>query len=285
MNGSSRWFTTAALFVGALLVGCDKNTSQPPARSQNVTPQESVSVATDVAGNDRRKPTPDAPPRDWTKPIVCQPRLRWSDGDVTHQGTGFFAKAGDGRIAAVSSSHFLDFEGPSLEQAAWLDSRREDDLPRAVFKQSWGVPGRDNDGQNLENDYWIMPVSEAEAAAVAKEFEVLELDEREFPDDGEPVWLPNKSPGERLGFRPVEGKVVAALRNLTLIQLEGPMKLQSQSGSPIISRRTHRVIGTLSRGGEIEGKMQILIAPMTRVRQLLAKPEGFRPLAEVVGKK
>jgi hypothetical protein len=93
------------------------------------------------------------------KPILFQPMFIWRTGAPTHQGTGFFAKAPDGRVAAITSSHFLNMHGPALLEARWLDIRTQ--APVATFKLSWGPPGTgctDTPTLDLRRDYLLLPV-------------------------------------------------------------------------------------------------------------------------------
>src|SRR6476659_1378790 len=100
---------------------------------------------------------PEARPPD--RPVVLQPVLLWQGANATAQGTGFFVKAPGGKTAAVSSAHFIDFDGPPLMSAKWIDVRTSE--PVASFTRSWGQPGDGGTNANppdLRTDYWIMPV-------------------------------------------------------------------------------------------------------------------------------
>ena len=241
----------------------------------------------------RARSAPEAAPqrvRAPDRPVLFQPMLLWQGADATFQGTGFFAKAPGGKVAAVSSAHFLDFDGPPLMEAKWLDVRTS--KPVASFTRSWGKPGDGGSNEpspDLRTDYWIMPVeakdadggdADARAAAVA----ALELDTRDKPALGEKVWLPDKDPKAKHGFNLVEGAVVETDVKYSLVQLAGEIKLQSQSGSPIISQRTGKVIGTLSRGGTRNGKSFLLLAPMAPVARVLADAKELPQLRHVIGK-
>ena len=224
------------------------------------------------------------------RPVVFQPVLLWQNGEPTAQGTGFFVKAPGGKVAAVSSAHFIDFDGPPLMSAKWIDVRTSE--PVATFTRSWGPPGDGGTNErppDLRTDYWIMPVdakapetgaAEAKAAAAA----ALELDPRDKPALGEKVWLPNKNPKARLGFDLVEGAVVETGVKYSLVRLDDDIELGSQSGSPLISQRTGKVIGTLSRGGSKGGKTFLLLAPSAPIARALADAKEFPQLRHVIGR-
>jgi hypothetical protein len=208
---------------------------------------------------------PPSPPPD--KPILFQPLFIWRTGRPTPQGTGFFAKAPDERVAAVTSSHFLDLHGPALLEARWLDIRTQ--APVATFKLSWGPPGTGGTATptlDLRQDYLLLPVQDRVPGD-----QVLELDPRAQPEVGERIWFPNKDKTAPLGYQMVTGTVVAARVQYVSVILDQPIALVSQSGSPIISQATGRVIGTLSRGGRERGQTLLILAPAPALLEALTK--------------
>jgi hypothetical protein len=203
----------------------------------------------------------------------------WRTGAPTHQGTGFFATAPDGRVAAITSSHFLDRHGPALLEARWLDIRTQ--APVATFKLSWGPPGTgstDTPTLDLRRDYLLLPVQDRVPGDL-----VLELDPRAQPEVKERIWFPNKDKTAPLGYRLVTGTVVAADVKYVSVILDQPVPLVSQSGSPIISQATGRVIGTLSRGGQERGQTLLILAPASALLEALTKSD-FPPLRQVIGR-
>jgi hypothetical protein len=213
------------------------------------------------------------------KPILFQPMFIWRTGAPTHQGTGFFAKAPDGRVAAITSSHFLDMHGPALLEARWLDIRTQ--APVATFKLSWGPPGAgstDTPTLDLRRDYLLLPVQDRVPGD-----QVLELDPRAQPEVRERIWFPNKDKTAPLGYRVVTGTVVAADLKSISVMLDQPITLASQSGSPIISQATGRVIGTLSRGGRERDRTLLILAPASALLEALTKND-FPPLHHVIGR-
>ena len=119
---------------------------------------------------------------------------------------------------------------------------------------------------DLRRDYLLMP-----ADGTISDQLVLELDTRKKPEVGERVWLPNKDSEAKLGFVLVSGKVKEATEKYSVVELDRVIKLQSQSGSPIISQSTGKVIGTLSRAPGGEGKTVLSLAPARALFDALAR--------------
>ena len=79
--------------------------------------------------------------------------------------------------------------------------------------------------------------------------------------------------------------VVEADVKYSIVVLDALIELVSQSGSPIISQESGRVIGTLSRGGEpVEGKTVLFLAPASGILKALIGANGFPRLQDVIGK-
>ena len=62
----------------------------------------------------------------------------------------------------------------------------------------------------------------------------------------------------------VEGTVTDAGSKYSENLFKPPFELQSQSGCPLISQSSRKVIGTLAGGGPARGGISILIAPCAR---------------------
>jgi hypothetical protein len=218
-----------------------------------------------------------APP---ARPIVFQPLLVWEGKEPTAQGTGFFARGPGGRLVAVTCAHLIDFEGPPLLQAKWLDVRSRD--AAAVFDKSLGKPGNAGVTEpkvDLRADYWLLP-AEGDAAARA----ALEFDTRVKPETGERVWFPDKDPNAPLGFSVVEGTVMESEENFVVVQLAHDVKFQSQSGTPILSQRTGKVLGLFSRGGQHNGHSFVVLAPAAALAKAIADAKDQPALKQVIGK-
>lgn len=55
-----------------------------------------------------------------TGQIVLRQVFEFADGDTREQGMGFLARTSGGRTVVVTSSHFLDFDGPAMVRARWF---------------------------------------------------------------------------------------------------------------------------------------------------------------------
>ncbi len=227
-------------------------------------------------GVEARVPMPAAKPPNTR--ILFQPMFIWDGKKPTRQGTGFLAKGAKDRIAAVTSAHFLSFTGPPLKEVRWLDVTTRE--PLATFSTSWGQPGNRGTPVDLRPDYFICPVT----TPVPPE-QVLELDDRPLPGVGERVWFPDKDSksATELGFEVVEGVVNEAEETHIHLKLDRPIRLQSQSGSPVISQATGKVIGTFARGHP--AGTDLFLTPASSILRALGDDSSFPALEDVVGRK
>ena len=210
--------------------------------------------------------------------ILFQPRLSFANGTETLQGTGFFTIGPTGQTLAITSAHYLNFKGPALAKMEWLDIVSNETI--ATMTTSWGPPG--NAGTtlplDLRNDYLIMPVTDT-----VQTESVLELDDRTV-DATERIWLPNKS-RSAIGFTLVEGTVEEAGDGYITVILDQSIELTSQSGSPVISQSTGKVIGLVSRRGPARtSRTALLLAPVSSIRQTIGTKQQLMPLRKVIGK-
>jgi len=86
----------------------------------------------------------------------------------------------------------------------------------------------------------------------------------------------------------IAGHVTASDPTATIVELDRAVELMGHSGSPIISQATRQVIGTLSRGGDVDGKSTLILAPSHAIFRAMrdAEAAGDRPkLQDTVGKK
>ncbi|MFO0812221.1 MAG: hypothetical protein U0796_03320 [Gemmatales bacterium] len=215
-----------------------------------------------------------------TQPILFQPAFLWQDSKETRQGTGFLVSVPDGRVVGITSAHFINFDGPALIKAAWLDMRTK--IQAVRFSKCFGKPGNGGTSNvlnvDLQSDYLIMLADNE----VDKQW-IVALDDRDAPILGEPVCFPNKDAKAELGFNPVRGHVSKIQPEYITIKLSFPVALQSQSGSPIISLTNGKVIGTLSRSA---GKQtdSILLTPAKAIVNAIANAKDTPMLEKVVGK-
>ena len=90
-------------------------------------------------------------------PIVFQPKFTWQNGEVSHQGTGFLCKGKDDEVYGVTSAHFINFDGPALLEANWLEYTTLD--PWVTFNKCVGEPGDAGTTEpeiDLSRDYLVL---------------------------------------------------------------------------------------------------------------------------------
>lgn len=214
-----------------------------------------------------------------TNRIIFQPHFTWADGRESQQGTGFIARFPDGKVLGVTSAHFLDFDGPPLVEARWLDVVRDREVVK--YAKSHGKPGREGtyDPVDMRSDYLLVI-----PGTVPPTESILPMDERNEPAVGERVWLPDKNPKFSAGYHVVEGVVTDVAYEYVEVVMYEPVKPQSQSGSPFISQLTGRVIGTWAGGRRKGETIHIYLTPARAIVNAEARANRDYPLAEVVGK-
>jgi hypothetical protein len=201
-------------------------------------------------------------------------------------GTAFFAKTPKGTVIGVTSIHFLELDGPPLQQVEWL-TLELDEVSSAT--KAFGAPGRqplDNSKRDYSADYLLLQPDKVPANVT-----VLDFDTRPAPrprkdkDKGEPVWFPYE---DTKGFKWVTGEVWSANARHIKVVLDAPLQLQGTSGSPIVSQETGKVIGILSAGNSGDKQSTIFLAPAASVLAAINAAEATtdRPtLAEIDWKK
>ena len=210
--------------------------------------------------------------------LVFQPLFKWENGKCTRQGTGSFVRAPKGQIVAVTSAHFIDFCGPPLLQAEWLDVRTGKSV--AGFTRSWGMLGNAgcSDPMDLRSDYLLLAVdSEIDFQSL------LEIDGERVPEMGERVWFPNKDPKALLGYDRIGGKVTEAQTEYYTVVLDRKIDLTARSGTPVLSEKSGKVIGILSRGNLGGDRSVLYLTPAPSIHKALTEAQSEPLLRDVVG--
>ncbi|HPF38460.1 MAG TPA: hypothetical protein P5081_24775 [Phycisphaerae bacterium] len=254
-----------------------------PSVDAHATRRETPSAVAPAAENPPSQPaaapavTPMEKP---TGPFLFQPYFYYGDEEPSANGTGFLVRAPGGRVAAIASAHFVNFEGEPLNVVKWLSI--SDWTPMLTFEKSWGLPGNGGvaDGMtiDLRMDYLILPVEQR----VPNNW-VLKLDKRGAPEKKEIVWFPNKTDDAEIGYVWVNGFVLEAEPTHIFVVLDQAVAFQSQSGSPVISSVTGRVIGTISRVSSYEGRPVLWLTPAASIREALQAATEFPALKDVIG--
>ena len=132
----------------------------PVALAPNPQPQPPLAVAPPAFKSKFQPPA---------KGILFQPLFVWENAEPTMQGTGFFVSGEAVAWWQLPAPDFLPSEGPRLLEARWLDLFQDYSVV-AVFKTTWGKPGREGflsvDGANI---IWEPGKSDNRASAAEQE--------------------------------------------------------------------------------------------------------------------
>lgn len=280
MNPNRTIYRAVAILglVLSIALGCqEKPPVATPQQTAQQAPPEPANNAPAITPEERdEKPPAIAAPRGQ---ILYQPVFNWAGGEQTAQGTGFFVKAPNGKFAAVTSAHFVEPDGPALLNATWQTIDGEQIA--AKLTKSWGPPGKLGGSKyDQRSDYLLFP-----AQPLFDLPQVLEFDSRPQVEDDEPIWFVDKDGSKSAAEqRVIAGQVRLVTPLALMIVLDEPIELQSQSGSPFISQKTGKVIGLLSLGGEKDGEVQLIAAPVNRIVKQLQDDTSFPELRTVIGK-
>jgi hypothetical protein len=270
------------IVIVSIICGCSKH--KPPVKKiappvslpQSVAKTAAPAPQQPIVNDEKTKGAVPAP----TGVLVYQPMFKWAKGDPTFQGTGFLVKTSSGKIVGVTSAHFVEFEGPAMTEATWLNV--VDEKPAITFTHCYCRPETYDDSNPFDKktDYLVFSNEKPDG-----KIQTLELDRRGRADKNERVWLPNKDASAPNGYTLIAGTVTMPRASSSMITFDDTFELQSQSGSPIISQKTGKVIGTLSSGGDSAGTTSIMIAPAKPILDAIDATPGHKPLQDSIGKK
>lgn len=232
-------------------------------------PRSEAPTDEDATTESSSEPTPDAgtddgpPPAvvDRNAPMLFQPVLVWADDSVTVQGTGFTVTHADRRFAVTSSHYVVPSEVP-LERLAFGSLPGMDKLGATTV--AWGPMGpcESESADDMRDDYLVMPIEGIEG------LQPLELDPRDEIPVGELVWFPDKSDDAKAGHVVHTGRVTHSTLGVIEIALDQPIVLESQSGSPVLSETSNRVLGILG-GADSEAGNRLYFAPASMLRAVM----------------
>jgi hypothetical protein len=161
---------------------------------------------------------------------------------------------------------------------AWLDVPTEEIV--ALFSTSVGQPGTgiNHEENDYSSDYLIM-----HAPGVPEKGALFFDDKPGAVKDR--VWLPNKDMAAVDGYERVEGVIVEVGPTHCAVEFDKPLRLQSQSGSPLISIKTGRVVGVLAAADARNGKQVVLFAKSEYFASAIKSAKDLPALQQVVGKR
>lgn len=205
------------------------------------------------------EPTPAAVDRD--APLLLQPVLVWADESITVQGTGFTVDHPRGTFAVTSSHYIVPSETP-LHSVAFGSLPALDKLGRVEV--AWGPigPCDSESADDMRDDYLVMPTPPLPG------LQPLQLDPRDEIPVGEAVWFPDKDDGATAGHVVRTGRVTRSSRGALEVALDQPIVLESQSGTPVLSEASNRVIGILG-GADSEQGQRLYFAPASVLRAVM----------------
>lgn len=259
-----KFFSHAVLTVllTTSLIGCGgAGDSSHSESTDSELDSKDPSLYTSVAAKTQKEVEPPA------GALIYQPALEWGNGEKTYQGTGFLAKTSSGEVVGITAAHFVSFDGPRLNGIDWLSVH--DDQIDASFDTLVGEIGEavselpDGFKVDASKDFLIFAGKD-----LPNHLPALELDTRMRLETWEPVWLPNKL-RDGQGYELLEGELLHSERDFLWASFEPEFKLQSQSGTPVISRRNGKVIGVLVSGLSGEGSTEIFLTPASNIAAMI----------------
>ncbi|MCB9857782.1 MAG: hypothetical protein H6818_19025 [Phycisphaerales bacterium] len=213
--------------------------------------------------------------------FLFQPYFHYEFKEPSIDGSGFFVRTENNRLAAIIAASCVKFDETRLTGIHAISIG--DWTPIVALQQSWGLPGdagTDKPVRDYRNDYLIMPVG-----IELSDDSVLDLDVRAVPVEGEPVWFPNKVETEPRGYEWIDGVVDEVQRGYIRVRLDTSKTIRAQGGAPIVSGTTGKVIGTLSRAEKIQQKSVLWLCPAPAIRAAMKSAQSFPALKDVVGGK
>ena len=194
-------------------------------------------------------------------------RATYSGSEPRPSGSGFIFRLPAGGTVAAAAAHSFDLAG-ELQSVEF--SHEEQSIELDVLH---GVPGEPRTlSMNLTNDYVLFSVQEKESLG-----EILEPDERGFPQPGERIVL---YPGFEAQNGERWGTILESDRKGAWAIMDEAFEPGMMSGSPVVSFHTGRVIGMALAAGLREGHTVIGIHPIGSLVEKGLEAVDFIPLLE-----
>lgn len=226
---SLQWLAISQIAALLVVSGCKSSKTPPPPPAAVVAP---------------------------STPILFQPVFEWSGKVNSKYATGFFGRAPDGRVAAVTCSSQLKRKARKLNRICWMDVVTGNQVD--CYVKTWGPPGKGGVADvnmmspDVRTDYFILRADDNLPAGA-----VLELDARKKCEAPERVWFPNKNADAPLGYDLLSGYIRESHLKYLVLELDAPVRPKSINGTPVISELTGRVIGIVSRDARAWARSQL----------------------------
>lgn len=200
---------------------------------------------------------PDAPPTTPSEPkdhFLVHPEWVWSDGSKTIQGTAFYMQL-DGAVYAMTCTHYLSRKAEPALVSANLISLKGEKLDEVdSSRDGLGSGGIDGQIADFRDDDLLLAVSRLPKGYIA-----LELDGRKPLPIGEKVWLPYETATGSVSRR--TGIISSWDPGYVEVRLDEELQVTSHSGTPVISEKTGKVVGLLSRS-DSKTQKKLWLAPV-----------------------
>jgi outer membrane protein assembly factor BamB len=141
---------------------------------------------------------------------------------------------------------------------------------------------KDSAEWNLQNDFILLPV----AGEPVTEQQLLSIDGRTLPSEGEAVIVPVRSNADSMGstgMATVGGIVKQARQNYHTIVLYREIPVAGLSGTPVLSKKTGKVIGVVTGAPSRPVARVLFIAPAFAIYRTTLLEVDTNRLMDVVG--
>ncbi len=191
----------------------------------------------------------------------------YAGSEPTPSGSGFIFRLPTGGTVAAAAAHSFNFAGELQTVDFSLDEFS------IKLDMLYGIPGEPRTlSMNLTNDYVLFSVQEQESLG-----EVLEPDERGFPQPGERIVL---YPGYGAEHGERWGTILESDRKGAWAIMDEAFDPGLMSGSPVVSFHSGRVVGMALAAGLREGHTVIGIHPIGSLVEKGVEAVDFIPLSE-----
>ena len=194
-------------------------------------------------------------------------RATYTGSEPVPSGSGFIFRLPAGGTVAAAAAHSFDLAG-ELQSVEF--SHEENSIKLDVLH---GDPGEPRTlSMNLTNDYVLFSVQENDLIG-----EVLEPDERGFPQPGERILL---YPGFGAEHGERWGTILESDQKGAWAIMDEAFEPGMMSGSPVVSFHTGRVVGMALAAGLREGHTVIGIHPIGSLVEKGVEAVDFIPVSE-----
>lgn len=205
--------------------------------------------------------------------LLLQPFLIHDKSPPSLSGKAFVITSQDERrFIATSAAHFFQGEF-AVTQVQWFDLLGEQNL--GTSSGTWGEPGNppELDPVDFQFNFMLFRIED-----LPDDFQPLELDHRPLPENGEEVWFPKANPESPTGYDRVKGVINEANQKYLDVILDEEIGVRGQTGCPLISAATGRVVGIFYGGIPMAGITKAFFSPAYEVFRQVDQSKTEIPL-------